>query len=90
MKNTFSVIDCFIVDTTGGNYPWKKGNILSLINFCVLDQIPKIKILYKVTSKHPKLIYYRRQLISIEVLNFEGGYYCGLVDDCGSDFDEED
>ena len=36
-------IDIFIAETPRGKYPWIKQNVLSLILFVPLGQIPKIK-----------------------------------------------
>ena len=38
-----SIIDHFFVETPDGKYMWTKKNVLSLICFFALGQIPKIK-----------------------------------------------
>ena len=46
------IIYCFSVDNPDGKSPWTKQNVLYIIQFFALDQIPKIKMPYghKLTS----------------------------------------
>ena len=67
----------------------KKRNILSLISFVPLDQIPKIKICHMVTSEHPEVIEGRWRLIATDVLDSEEAAEDGSVDNDGAASDEE-
>ena len=84
------IIDCFNVETPNCKLPWTKHNILSLICFVTLDQIPKIKICHMVESEHPEVIEGRGQLIAKDVLDSEGAAEDGSIDNDGSDSNEED
>ena len=64
------IIDLFIVDTLNGKSLWIKGNILSSFIFFP-DQIPKINILNKGSTEHPKAIEGRQMLIFTDILNLE-------------------
>ena len=50
------IIGCFVVDALNGKSIWMKQNVLYLIHFVYLDQIPKIKICHMVASEHPEVI----------------------------------
>ena len=65
------VIYRFTTKTPHGKSPWTKRNVLSLIRFVPLDQIPKIKKCHMVTSEHFELIEGRRRLIATDVLDYE-------------------
>ena len=84
------IIDRFTVETPHGKSPWTKGNVLSLIRFFSLDQIPKINICHMVASEHPEVIEGRRRLISTDVLDSEEEAEDVSIDNDGSDSDEED
>ena len=67
-----------------------KKNILSLVSFVHLDQIPKINICHMVASENPDVIEGRRWLIDMYVLDSEEEDYYGSTDNDGTYFDEED
>ena len=84
------VIDCFTTETPHGKSPWTKRNILSLIRFVTLDQIPKIKICHMVASEHPEVIEGRLWLIATDVLDSEESVEYGFIDIDGTYLDEVD
>ena len=84
------VIDRFTANTPHGNSLQTKQNILSLIRFVPLDQIPEIKICHMVASEHPEVIEGRRRLIATDVLDSEEAAEDGSIDNNGAASDEED
>ena len=79
------IIDRFTAEITHGKSPWKKWNVLPLICFVPLDQIPKIKIFHMVASEHPEVIKGRQQLIATDVLDSEEAAGDGSIDNNGAD-----
>ena len=85
-----STIDPFSMETPQGKSTWTKQNILSLVHFFFLDQIPNIKICHMVASEHPEVAEGRRRLIAMEVPDPEEESEDGSIDDDGDASDEED
>ena len=83
------IIDLFTADNSHGKSPWTKQNVLSLIRFVPLDQIPKTKIFHMVASEHLEVIEGRRRLIATDVLESEEEDEDGSIDNDGSASDEE-
>ena len=83
------VIDRFTTQTPHGKYQWEKQNVLSLICFFTLEQTTKIKICHMVATEHPELIEGRRRLIATDVIDYEEAVEYGLIDNSGSDQDEQ-
>ena len=81
------VIDHFNAKTPHGKSPRKKRNVLSLIRFVPLEQIPRIKICHMVASEHPEVIEGRRRLIAADVLDSEEASEDGSIDNDGSALD---
>ena len=67
-----------------------KQNILSLIHFVSLDQIPKLKIYHMVESEHTEVIEGRRRLIATDIPDTEEVAEDGSIDDDGAALDEYD
>ena len=65
------IINCFFREDPPGESPWTKENVMSLVRFSSLDEIPKIKICQMVAKDHPEVIEGRRRLISVGVLDSE-------------------
>ena len=65
------IIDRFFKEAPPGNYPWTKKNVLSLVHFFLLDEIPKMKKCHMVAKKHPEVIEGRRRLIAVDVIDSE-------------------
>ena len=84
------VIDRFTANTPHGKSLQTKQNILSLIHFVPLDQIPKMKICHMVASENPEVIEGRRRLIATDVLDSEEAAEDGFIDNNGAASDEED
>ena len=85
-----SVIDRFVADTYGGMSLLTKQNVLSLVCFILLDQIPKIKIFHMVAIENPAGIEGRRQFIYMNVLEPEEADEDGSIDDGGASSVEDD
>ena len=43
-REVMCIIDRFFVEAPPGKSPWTKNNVLSLVRFFSLDEIPNIKI----------------------------------------------
>ena len=84
------VIDPFTAETPHGKFPWKNWNVLFLISFVPLDQIPKIKIWYIVASEHPEVIEGRQRLISKDVIDSDEAAEDFFIDNNGAALYEED
>ena len=67
---------------------WK--NVLSIINFVSIYQIPKIKICHMIASEHPEEIEGRQWLTTIDVPDPEEAAEDGSIDDDGDALDKED
>ena len=67
-----------------------KKNVLSLIRFVPLDQIPEIKICHMVASEHPEVIEGRRRLIVLDILDSRESAEDGYIDNDGAASAEED
>ena len=61
----------------------------SIIHFCSLDQILKIKNFHKVVVEHPKVVYGRQLFCATDVLDPDEAAEDGVVDDYCSALDEE-
>ena len=65
-------------------------NVLSLIRFFSLDEIPKIKICHMVAKTNIELNDGRRRLIAVDVLDSEEEAEDASIDNDGAALDEED
>ena len=84
------VIDRFTADTPHGKSQWTKKNVLYLIRFVPLEQIPKTKICHMVASEHTEAIEGRQILIATDLLEYEEAYEDGSIDISGDALYGED
>ena len=85
-----SIIDCFAAETPHVKSPWMKENVISLIWFVSLDQIPNMKICHMVACQHPEVVEGRQCLIDTNIIDPEDTYYYGSIDDDDDALDKED
>ena len=77
------------MEIPNGKSTRKKHNVLSLIRFVSLDQIPKIKICHMVASEHRKVIELRRRFLDTDVIDYEEVYEDASIDNGCADLYEE-
>ena len=65
------IIDHFFREAPPGESPWTKENVMSLVRFFSLDEIPKIKICHMVAKDRPEVIEWRQRLIAVGCLDSE-------------------
>ena len=87
-RGVMCIIDHFVEETHPGKSPWTKENVLPLIRFLSLDQIPNINIYHMLSKEHPELIEGRRQLIAVDVLEPEEADKDASIDNDGDASDE--
>ena len=66
-----SIIDRFNAETPDGKSLWMKQNVLSIIRFVSLVQLPKIKICCMVPSEHTEVVEGSQTLVAPEFLDSE-------------------
>ena len=71
LRDITSIIDYFSADNPHGKSLLTNRNVLFLVRFISIDQIPKIKILYMVASEYPEVIEGCRRLIATGVIDPE-------------------
>ena len=84
------IIDPFVEQTPTGKSTLTKEDVLSIIRFFSLDQIPKISICHMVEKEYPEAIEGRQLLISVDVIESEEATEDDSIDHDGADLDEQD
>ena len=89
-REAMCTIDRFFEEDPPGKSPWTQKNVLSLVRFFSLDEIPKIKIFHMVANEHTEVIEGRRRLIAVDVLDSEEADEDASIVRDDDAFDEED
>ena len=55
-REVMCIIDRFFREAPPGESPWTKENVMSLVHFFYLDEIPKINTFHMVANDHPDVI----------------------------------
>ena len=85
-----SIIDHFTTETPHRKSPLKKQNVLSLIRFVSLGQIPNIGIYHMGVSVYTEVIEGMQWLIATNVIESKGVADDDSIDSDGADLDKED
>ena len=85
-----SIIDRFNAETPDGKSLWMKQNVLSIIRFVSLVQLPKIKIFCMVPSEHTEVVEGSQTWVAPEFLDSEQAADNSSIHDDGAASDEED
>ena len=89
-REVMCIIDRFFREAPPGESPRTKENVMSLVQFPPLDEIPKIKICHMVAKDPPEVIEGRRRLIAVDVLDSdEAAEDASIIHDAAVEIEED-
>ena len=88
-RRVVDMVDGFVATAVGTESPWRKENVLQLVRFCPLADVPKLRTCYMVAKEHPDVLDGRRRLIASDAVGEENAEGTGEGNNVDADSEDE-